>query len=1183
MNPFYTIRIAFLLLGISSFSALFAQQQQYIFERLQGVYVQPTTYTMDLDEHGRLWYGTWGRGVFRYDGYDFKRYQKSPSDSNSLANDRILVLKTDRKQRVWVSTMNGLDCIDRKTGQIRHFQALGDSIFQFMSLYEDRRGQIWASGAKGVLRFQEKTQTFENVLPSSAKPPPARPNQFFEDSEGALWMGRADGLLRFSADRSRYEYIPIWRKDTENQPFRIISIAEDAEQNFWIAGYDGLMRFDRATRLTSHPPLPDSLAAGRIADLLRDPEGNIWMAVPEMGLYRWSPKTGTVQRFSHNVLDPTSLPSNQVHDLLYDSFGNLWAGTDKGLARLNLLPQPFSRWLLDASNPDLPANNIVQMAQDPLGGILVRTQGGMFYLDHWGGKARKLLPGKNHPPFFEPDDLVKDQEGNIWANYDGLYRWNPALLLFERLPLPLPATRLTAVAQDRDEPNIWWLGTLQGLYRMDLRSGSLRLFEQIAPAGQPRGIGKILDDGQGHIWLSAAAVLTRFDKKSHKIDLFSSKTPAPNQLANDEVLDLKLSPEGWIWVTTSSGLTRIDLATGHFHNLFLEHGLPDNLVLSALFDRDQNLWLVFPEHLLRRDAKTGVFRVWNTASMLQTGQLARRAGCLLNDGRLLIAAQSGLILVDPTQMGEVRGSSSILLTRFETNEKDWGKASALEFSKHFQLASGQNNLTLEWAGIQTARAGELRYECKLVRKGEKKDWEKKGLERQAVYANLDPGAYTFYVRIEGGEGPELSIDLAIAPAWWQAESFKMLLLALFATAAYLFWRNREDTRELLQQKELAEQNAHYKSRFLANMSHEIRTPMNAILGLSRLLTESELPPKQGEYAEAIRQSSENLLVIVNDVLDQMKIESGQFKFQHKPFDLELIVRHLQNTLGYKAGEKGLQFDINIAPEIQTRLVGDSVRLNQILTNLLGNAIKFTEKGGVTLKILPANGSSTDGVGEVMIGFQVRDTGIGIPEAQLSRVFESFQQADDDISANYGGTGLGLSITKDLVEQQGGKIMLESEQGRGTTITAFLTFELDTLAITAAQLPVQQKIVFENLRILLVEDTFFNQMLAMELLKSRIPGVVVEVAENGQVALEKIDTDAPFDLVLMDLKMPVMDGLEATRRLRAQEKWRKLPIIALTANAVQEELDKCRAVGMDAYVTKPIDTDELFATMRKVLG
>jgi signal transduction histidine kinase len=314
----------------------------------------------------------------------------------------------------------------------------------------------------------------------------------------------------------------------------------------------------------------------------------------------------------------------------------------------------------------------------------------------------------------------------------------------------------------------------------------------------------------------------------------------------------------------------------------------------------------------------------------------------------------------------------------------------------------------------------------------------------------------------------------IAPAWYQAESFKMLLMALFATAAYLFWRNREDHRELLRQKELADQTAHYKSRFLANMSHEIRTPMNAILGLSRLLTEGELPPKQSEYADAIRQSSENLLVIVNDVLDQMKIESGQFKFQHKPFDLELIVRHLQNTLGFKAEEKGLRFEINIAPEMPTRLVGDSVRLNQILTNLLGNAIKFTDKGVVTLEIrlwTPDFGHGTledrigvyakSGANESVLCFCVTDTGIGIPQEQLSRVFESFQQADDDISANYGGTGLGLSITKDLVEQQGGKIVLESTEGKG--------------------------------------------------------------------------------------------------------------------------MDKCSAVGMDAYVTKPIDTEELFATMLKVIG
>jgi CheY-like chemotaxis protein len=215
-------------------------------------------------------------------------------------------------------------------------------------------------------------------------------------------------------------------------------------------------------------------------------------------------------------------------------------------------------------------------------------------------------------------------------------------------------------------------------------------------------------------------------------------------------------------------------------------------------------------------------------------------------------------------------------------------------------------------------------------------------------------------------------------------------------------------------------------------------------------------------------------------------------------------------------------------------------------------------------------------------FTVYDTGIGIPPEQMTRVFESFQQADDEISANYGGTGLGLSITKDLVEQQGGKIELESEVGKGTAISVTIPFELDTISKVEAQQGTQEKITFENLRILLVEDTFFNQMLAIELLKSRIPDVEIEIAENGQVALEKIESDGAFNLILMDVKMPVMDGLEATRRIRALPKFAHLPIIALTANAVQAELDKCRDVGMDAYVTKPIDADELFATMRKVI-
>lgn len=1175
-----------LLLSLFPFLELGAQQRQYIFEHLQGVYIQPTTYTMDLDEFGRLWYGTWGRGVFVYDGYQFTRFQKASPDSNALSNDRIFTVKADRKQRVWVSNMIGLDCMDRKTGQVRYFQALGDSIFQFIAVYEDQNGHIWTSGAKGVLRFQESSQSFENILPATRKAPPARPNKFFEDSEGTLWLGRGDGLLRFSPDRNRYEHIPIQQKKAEALSFRVLCMVEGEGDHLWIAGYDGLQSYNRRTGQTDLPPLPDSLAYRQISAMVKDPEGWVWIGVPSRGLYRWLPQSGEVQHFTHNKFDPTSLNSNQVHALLYDRFGNLWVGTDKGLSRLNLLPQPFSKWLIDPSSPDLSSNTIKRVVQDSRGGILVHTHGGLFYFEKWGAAAIPLLIGKSHPPFFDPDDFVKDREGNVLAIYDGIYRWYPDRKQFVKIPTSLKTERIIAMTQDHEDDHVWWLGTLAGLRKFDLRSGEIQLFDKICPPGQARGVGKIVDDQRGHLWLSVPAALARFDKASKQITFFSSKTPAPQQLANDDVTDLLLTPEGWIWVATAGGVSKIDLATERFQNFYLQEGLPDNLVLSTVLDPSQNLWMVYPEHLLRRDSKTGNFQVWNTANMLQTGQIERRACCSLNDGSLLVASRSGLVKIDPAQMGETRPASGILLTRFVTGANGRSILPSLEFLGHVQLSNQENNITLEWAGIQTDRPEELRYECKLERKGEKKEWEQKGLERQAVYANLEPGAYTFRVRIAGSGSPELSLEIAIAPAWWQTESFKMLLMALFATAAYLFWRNREDNRELLQQKDLAEQNARYKTRFLANMSHEIRTPMNAILGLSRLLTESELPPKQSEYADAIRQSSENLLVIVNDVLDQAKIESGKFKFQQKPFDLEVIVRHLQNTLGFKAEEKGLHFEINLAPELPTQLIGDPVRLNQILTNLLGNAIKFTEKGEVRLDIFATSvqePNRSPSSAPTLLCFRVSDTGIGISPEQLTKVFESFQQADDDISANYGGTGLGLSITKDLVEQQGGKIELESTPGLGTSISATLPFELDNIPESETQQAIQPQFTFKGLRVLLVEDTFFNQMLATELLKNRIPGVTIEIAENGQVALEKIDSDTRFDLVLMDVKMPVMDGLEATSRLRANSKWQTLPIIALTANAVQSELEKCREVGMDAWVTKPIDADELFKTIHKVLN
>jgi len=1146
--------MALAMAGLSPYSCE-AQGQRYIFERLKSVRHKFSVNTLATDEHGRLWFSTMGRGAFCYDGYNYFRYKTDSNDSNSLSNDRVYALLPDSKQRVWFATLNGLCYLDRHTDKIRRFMSYQDSVRQFNALFEDRSGSIWIGSNRGMFRFEETSQSLVKIPVVPEKKMRGLALCFYEDKAGKLWSGRNDGIYKFSADRQQYSQLPLEVPEEKGTKIPADVLFEDSRNVFWIGGLQGLFVFDPNQEKATRASLPDSLAYRHVSTIIETPDGVLWMGFFGEGLVRWDRQNNSFQRFRNNPRDPYSLPQDYVMSLKADVFGNLWVGTAYEVTRLNLSQQAFTLWPINIQDPGARENSTYRMAEDRQGGIIVSSTSALWYYENLGAKPQPILVNGQKvaaPDFFTGTDST------VWAIIKGkLWIWNVKDRMFDPFKTPPLPGNILNVLVDRDDPQVLWLGTQNGLSRFDRRSGELRSFTQFSPPPFDQYVQRFVDDGHGMLWLDLPNFLGKFDKKTFKTTLFNNNTPAPHKLINDEILDINVAPNDWVWISTSGGITTVDPESGHFHNISGSDKLPDNVVNTVLFGKDQNIWAILPEFVSRIEPDLSGIRNISTNAILQTSSWTR-GRCQLRDGRILFATVTGPAQIDPSKLTEGAPVSAILLTRFQITGESKKQLTGLEFLKHIPLSSTDNNITIEWAGIQTARPDELRYECKMERKGEKMEWEQKGAEHQVVYANLQPGAYTFRVRIEGSESPELTLKIAIAPAWWQAESFKMLLLALLATAAYLFWRNRENHRELLKQKELAEQTAHYKTRFLANMSHEIRTPMNAILGLSRLLTESELPPKQSEYADAIRQSSENLLVIVNDVLDQMKIESGQFKFQHKPFDLELIVRHLQNTLGFKAEEKGLRFEINIEPETPTRLVGDPVRLNQILTNLLGNAIKFTDSGKVLLAV-------------------------GIPPEQVSRVFESFQQADDDISANYGGTGLGLSITKDLVEQQGGKIELESEVGKGTAISVTILFELDKNLEADPQQVKIQKNAFENLRILLVEDTFFNQMLAIELLKSRIPGVEIEVAENGRVALEKIESGGPFDLVLMDVKMPVMDGLEATRRIRAQEKWSKLPIIALTANAVQGELDKCREVGMDAYVTKPIDTEELFDTMMKVMG
>ena len=1196
--------------------------------------------TIFKDSKGFIWIGTLS-GLNRFDGQQIKIFKHDPRDTKSISDDFIVNIFELPDNKLYLETKNGANIYDAETQSfIRdvkpYLKELNIIAKKIIDIVKDSKGGFWFNaGDEGVFKYDtlSKKSIHLKLNTGNAASLAGSPISALQKGpNGDIWIIHTDKTVELlnSSTGKVQKRISVFKHD-DPLAFQNFKLFVDNASDLWIYTLNsqrGVDFYETKTGKTRFiDKAPNGLNNNLISSIIQDDKGLIWIGTDHGGVNLLDKRNFSVRYLVNKEDDVKSIGQNAILTLYKDHSGIIWVGTFKrGVSFYHEKILKFPLYKHQNANPrGLTYDDVNRFAEDGLGNIWIGTNGGgLFYFNRKTGQFKRYVHEPGNPNSLSNDIIVSlfiDRDKKLWVGtyFGGLSCFDGTKFINYKHNSQdtnsLTDDRVWDILEDR-RGNLWIATLGGGLDKFD-RNKHIFLHKKV---GEKNGIisnslSCLIEDRKGNIWIGTSEGVDEM-KQDGRFVHYKNKPGNKKSLTNNVVYGMMEDSYGFIWISTRDGLSRLNPESGQFQNFDSKDGLTEMTTLKVVEDNDKNLWISTANGLfeiivkkISTDKFSYTFRKYDEHDGLQGNAFNANAGYKTKSGELLFGGANGFNLFKP---GDIRNDNTrpiIVFTDLQISNRSIGiddqvngrvlLKKSIIFTKDLKLNHSQNGFALEFAALNFFNPQKIKYRYRL--EGFDQHWQElQGDNRLATYTNIDPGEYTFKVVSTDASGNwvnnETSLNITIMPPFWRT-TLAYIIYVLLIGGTLFFIRHRGIQRIkkefLIEQERQQAKRMHeldlLKIKFLTNVSHEFRTPLSLIITpLEKLIKQAQ--DSERPQLQMIQRNGRRLLNLVNQLLDFRRMEVHELKLHPKTGDIISFIQELSFSFSDIADRENISFSFQTDRKSLITFF-DHDKIERILFNLLSNAFKFTPQGGkVKVSLLTTINEQK----QTQLILKVSDTGIGIPEDNKARIFERFFQNDVPDSIVNQGSGIGLSITREFVRLHGGHITVDSIVNEGTEFTVYLVFpktDMETsdpepkldLLITAGvdeNSVSDPKFVWKSKKpvLMLIEDNEDFRFYLKDNLKEYYQ---IAEAANGKEGWQKILSIHP-DLIVSDVSMPEMNGIDLCRKIKADKRTAHLPVILLTALTTEDEQLMGLETGASDYMTKPFNFEILLSKIRNLL-